>query len=251
MDNYNNSQVSKDIFYDNDGLKYTNDTVFRGICETSKIVSTSIGNSVGNIGDGVAALSNVIVYGSDMCCNTRTCKPTWIVVHYTAGGSSKRGAARRTCEFWINKKLKGETTGSADFIVDDEETYQFTKNVDTYYTWNCGDAISRNNPTHPKGGAYKSRVGNRNSIGIELCSTFTSGYGSSNSPNHRGWSYSNAVYRRGIELIRGLMAKYSIPKSNIVRHYDVSGKRCPGIPGWNPEPGSNDETQWYAFLSRI
>ena len=47
------------------------------------------------------------------------------------------------------------------------------------------------------------------------------------------------------------MNYYGIPKSNVCRHYDCAGKTCPGIKGWNDEPGSEDESKWYEFLSRL
>ena len=31
------------------------------------------------------------------------------------------------------------------------------------------------------------------------------------------------------------MKRYNIPINNVIRHYDVSGKLCPGIVGWNNE----------------
>ena len=31
------------------------------------------------------------------------------------------------------------------------------------------------------------------------------------------------------------MKKYNIPLENVIRHYDISGKVCPGIIGWNNE----------------
>jgi N-acetylmuramoyl-L-alanine amidase CwlA len=29
------------------------------------------------------------------------------------------------------------------------------------------------------------------------------------------------------------MKKFNIPAARVVRHYDISGKICPGIEGWN------------------
>ena len=31
------------------------------------------------------------------------------------------------------------------------------------------------------------------------------------------------------------MKKYNIPAERVVRHYDISGKLCPGVLGWNNE----------------
>lgn len=45
------------------------------------------------------------------------------------------------------------------------------------------------------------------------------------------------------------MEEYDIPVENIVRHYDISGKLCPGIIGWNTDSG--DESAWLSFKSRM
>jgi N-acetylmuramoyl-L-alanine amidase CwlA len=57
------------------------------------------------------------------------------------------------------------------------------------------------------------------------------------------------------------MAKYNIPKTNVVRHYDVSGKLCPGVVGWNDAPiyttngkatgEKNTSAAWNDFLKQI
>lgn len=45
------------------------------------------------------------------------------------------------------------------------------------------------------------------------------------------------------------MQKYNIDADHVIRHYDVNGKPCPGIYGWNAETGN--ESKWKNFLSRI
>ena len=62
-------------------------------------------------------------------------------------------------------------------------------------------------------------------------------------------------------LVRYLMKKYGIPKTNVVRHYDVTGKLCPGIYGWNdaalysndgkPTNARNNSSEWGAFWNKI
>ena len=46
-----------------------------------------------------------------------------------------------------------------------------------------------------------------------------------------------------IELIRQLMSEYKIPISNIVRHYDITGKLC-------PKPYVNN-ADWNTFIKKI
>ena len=43
------------------------------------------------------------------------------------------------------------------------------------------------------------------------------------------------------------MSKYNIPAANVIRHYDVCLKRCPGWSGWLP----NNETIWNSFKKQI
>ena len=45
------------------------------------------------------------------------------------------------------------------------------------------------------------------------------------------------------------MQKYGIDADHVIRHYDVNGKPCPGIIGWNAETG--DESKWRDFHSMI
>jgi N-acetylmuramoyl-L-alanine amidase CwlA len=52
-------------------------------------------------------------------------------------------------------------------------------------------------------------------------------------PNHGGWYFTDASLENAKKLVRYLMKMYDVPKENVVRHYDVSGKLCPGIIGWN------------------
>ena len=57
------------------------------------------------------------------------------------------------------------------------------------------------------------------------------------------------------------MKKYGVPKSNVIRHYDVSGKLCPGVVGWNDSyvyedngkqlSKKSDSSKWLAVWSRI
>ena len=54
-------------------------------------------------------------------------------------------------------------------------------------------------------------------------------------PNHVGWKFTKEVIDNTVKLTKILMQKFNIPITNVIRHYDVSGKLCPGIIGWNNE----------------
>ena len=45
------------------------------------------------------------------------------------------------------------------------------------------------------------------------------------------------------------MQTYNIPADRVIRHYDVSGKLCPGIIGWNED--SKDISQWKEFKAKL
>ena len=45
------------------------------------------------------------------------------------------------------------------------------------------------------------------------------------------------------------MKEYDVDIDHVIRHYDVNGKPCPGIIGWNAETG--DESKWEAFKKRL
>ena len=242
-------QTFTDIY----GKRYTNESLLKGIRNNIEYVNLNTGNFLGdgmfNVGNGVAVLSDIKVFGStSIGVRSRAGKKiSWIVIHYTAGSSSKRGAARSCCDTWVKRCTDTPNNpGSADLAVDDVETWQFSANIDEYYTHHSGGKYKSVYPPKCKGKCYNS-----NSIGIELCSSFRKGFGNFKDPNHGGWYFTDAVLRRGIELTRALMKKYNIDKDHICRHYDCSGKLCPGVPGWNPEPGSNDESQWHRFLNSL
>ena len=55
---------------------------------------------------------------------------------------------------------------------------------------------------------------------------------------------SEKVISNTIELVKDLMAKYNIPASNVVRHYDVTRKNCPAPLVENP-------ARWDDFKARL
>ena len=83
---------------------------------------------------------------------------------------------------------------------------------------------------------YKHRYcRNSNSIGVELCvRKDASGR----------WYYTEATKKAAIELFAYLMKKYNIPISNVLRHYDVTGKIC-------PEPDVLSAPVWDTFKTEL
>lgn len=121
----------------------------------------------------------------------------YIVIHYTAndGDTDENNGI-----YFKNNAI--ET--SAHYFVDSDSITQSVP--DNYVAWHCG-AIT-----------YKhERCRNTNSIGIEICDDIKNGV-----------IYPSAkTIANTIELVEYLKKKYNIPKANIIRHYDVTGKLCP------------------------
>ena len=149
---------------------------------------------------------------------------TYIAIHYTAGGSSTKGSALNTKKTFQNRKA------SADFCVDDETMVQFNPDIKNYYCWSVGD---KKYP-YTKGASLYGKATNKNTISIEMCSNLKKGFDVKYA-NHEGWYISDKTISQCIKLVKILMKKYNIPIDRVVRHYDVSGKLCPGAIGWNNE----------------
>ena len=168
----------------------------------------------------------------------------YIVIHYTAGGSSKKGNAMSVRNLFQN----GNREASADFCVDDETIVQCNGNPLGAYCWAVGD------------GKGKYGMTNSNCISIEMCSTLKDGT-SAAMCNHTGWSISDKVIENTVKLTKHLMKKYNIPLDRVVRHYDASKKSCPGVIGWNDnetytEKGKiqkerNNSNEWIKFKERL
>lgn len=162
----------------------------------------------------------------------------WIVIHYTAGVYSSKGAARNTASWFANPSAGG----SADFIVDDAEIVQFSPDINNYLCWHAG--VDYSGGTAP----YWGICTNANSIGIEVCSCNKTG--TMTAANDNNYYFTDAAVNNTIELVKYLMNKYNIPASHVIRHWDVCRKACPGIRGWNTYGGSNED-KWLEFKKKI
>ena len=162
----------------------------------------------------------------------------YIVVHYTATTSSASGKAASVASNFANASNKA----SADFICDDASIVQYNPDVANRYTWHCGGS-----KLSTKGGSLYGTVTNKNSIGVEICSTNSTG--TVKDANDSTWSFTSAVLSKAKTLIAYLMEEYGIDSDHVVRHYDVNGKLCPGVVGWNTDSGS--ETKWKSFKSGL
>lgn len=165
-------------------------------------------------------------------------KIEYIVIHYTAGVSSS-GKSDENVAAWFNRST---TKASSDFIVDDDSVTQFNPDIHNQYTWHCGGKKYAT-----KGGSLYKVCTNANSIGIEVCSNSKNKkVMNANDPN---WFFTDETLGNLVELTKRLMQEYDIPVENVIRHYDVTGKLCPGIVGWNADSG--DESAWNDFKNRL
>ena len=134
----------------------------------------------------------------------------YIVVHYTA---NKGDTAQNNLDYFAR-----EVTGtSAHYFVDENGVGQSVQDTDT--AWHCGS----DNPRHPY-------CRNSNSIGIEMCNSLK--------------AVPEAVKQRTAAFVRELMSRYGVPAQNVLRHYDVTGKRCPA-------PWVDDPQAWMDFKALL
>ena len=194
-----------------------------------------------------------VVYAPLSCCITKTPNRTikYLAIHYTAGASSAPGRAKGMKSSWEKSKR-----ASADFGVDDASMVQFNPDPRNYRCWSVGD---KKNPYSGGGSLYRIAT-NSNTISIEICSNLKKGANASKA-NHEGWYFTEAALNNAVKLSKILMRKFNIPLERVVMHYTISGKVCPGVPGWTKAPlndingnktGKNsDGSEWLKFKKRL
>ena len=136
----------------------------------------------------------------------RTQPVEYIVVHYTGNWSD---TAKNNADYFA----RTVTGTSAHYFVDEEAVWQSVREEDT--AWHCGS----DNPKHPY-------CRNSNSIGIEMCDSVE--------------GVPEDVRSLTVSLVQELMSRYGIDSSHVLRHYDVTGKRCPA-------PWVDDPAEWMEF----
>ena len=146
----------------------------------------------------------------------RTQPVRYIVMHYTANNGD---TARNNCDYYHRV---GGLQASAHYFVDEHGAMQSVRECDT--AWHCGARAY----WHPE-------CRNANSIGIEMCSRKRADGSYYIKPE----TVANAA-----ALAREIMQRYGTDTEHVVRHYDVTGKRC-------PMPWVDDPAQWTAFLAML
>ena len=67
--------------------------------------------------------------------------------------------------------------------------------------------------------------------------------------NDENWDFTDAVISNTVELVKKLCLEYEVSPYNVIRHYDVNGKPCPGVVGWNED--TNDISEWEDFKTKL
>lgn len=141
-------------------------------------------------------------------------KIEYLVIHYVGAESSARNNA-----IYFSRNYVG---ASAHYFVDETDTiYQsvWDKNV----AWSVGNSTYK----HPK-------ARNHNTLNIEMCVKKKNGK----------WYFEPKTIENTIWLAKRLVKKYKIPKNNLIRHYDVTGKNCPA-------PFVSDTKAWNNFKDKV
>ena len=124
-------------------------------------------------------------------------KVNGIVVHYTANPGSDADENRNYFNNLprLNKGKKNPTYASSHFVIGLE------------------GQIVQCIPTNEM--AYASNDRNSDTISIECCH-----------PDKTG-KFNDITYQTLVELLSFLCIKYDLSEGNIIRHFDVTGKKCP------------------------
>lgn len=157
-------------------------------------------------------------------CRERAEKIKYIVIHYTGS----EGTAQNNVTYFNG----GNRNASAHYFVGRDGVICEYCDPDKWYAWHCGGALESSH--HP----YYGKCTNANSIGIEICTH----------NNGSNWEFTTQAVNEAIELTKYLMQKFGVSAVNVIRHYDVTGKSCPRVPGWGAVGGY---AEWDKFKKAI
>lgn len=144
----------------------------------------------------------------------------YIVLHYT--GNSKDTASANANYF-----MGANRNASAHFFVDDNSIWQSVELRDK--AWHCGGSTY-----------YHSHCRNSNAIGIEMCCT-AGNYMISNT------TIKNAAYLTA-ELCKLLGISASQVDKYVLRHYDITHKKCPAQ---MVDSSPTEDKDWTAFKKQV
>lgn len=140
---------------------------------------------------------------------TETHKITGIVVHYTANPGA---SAMNNRNYFESLKDNHQNHVSSNFIVGLEGEI-----IQCVPTWEV---------------AYASNSRNIDTVSIECCH-----------PDETG-EFNDETYRSMVQLCAWLCLKFGLDETDVIRHYDVTGKNC-------PKYFVEDEEAWDVFRENI
>lgn len=144
-----------------------------------------------------------------------------VVIHYVGKNNQTHGGV---ANYFESLKNQNKIYASAHYIVGlDGEIIQCIP--DNKMAYHVG-ARSYKESAKLHLGTYPNNC----TIGIEMC--------------HTKDGFTDATIKSTQELVRHLMTKYSLQKSDVYRHYDVTGKLCPKF-------FVEDVSAWDRFLEGI
>ena len=160
----------------------------------------------------------------------------YIILHYSASTRSSGDAAMGTVRTLDSRGY------SSDFAVDDNIIIQFAEDPAKWQS----TAVQSWSSKGTEAGRYAK---NANAVSIEMSSTLDKGgQWEANDPHFR---FTQQVLDNTAYLCKMLIAKYNIPKQNVIRHFDIMGKLCPGVIGWNKGRNSPDDGQFRSFVDSL
>ena len=157
-------------------------------------------------------------------CGARTESVKYIVIHYTGS----EGTAANNVSYFNG----GNRGASAHYFVGQNGEVREYCDPAKWYAWHCGGSLESSH--HP----YYGKCTNRNSIGIEICTH----------NNGSVWTFTETAVNAAVELTKYLMAKFSVPADRVIRHWDITGKSCPRVPGWGAVGG---DAEWKKFKNGL
>jgi len=186
---------------------------------------------------------NIVKYTSSVHTSLQPNRPIqYLVFHYCASGSSKKGTARAIATYFGNPKNRA---ASADFIVDDAEIVQYNPDIKHRYCYSVGG--DKYTKLYTKEAAtFYGFCRNYNSINVEICNC-KKDKSDMNNVLATDWYFTDAVLNNAVELGKFLMKEYRIPASRVLMHHHVTGKLCPQP--WCLNNSRLDE--WYKFKERL
>lgn len=175
-------------------------------------------------------------------------KAAWVVVHYS--GTANASAIN------IAKSMARESaTTSTHYIVDQQRIVRALP--ESVSAWHVAGgkpdikyagfthAVHWHNRVDPSNGF----LGNRNSIGVELCVKKISG---SHSVYDTDWMFPDEELDLAARLIADICERNGIAVEHVLRHYDATGKPCPRpFVQMRTDKDDANERLWDLFLTKI